>query len=130
MDYIEELLNTCRTTVHTVEGDSSSPSVGVAVKLSFCGDFAGVRAIEGAVCGCPPESMHTVPLASELTSVDDLLSVVRACDCTSTHTQRTARAHQPLRDGRLLPCDCCSFVCDPSTSAAKLSAFEQKLFSL
>eukprot|EP00965_Chrysotila_dentata_P023211 769569-Pleurochrysis_carterae.AAC.1 len=74
--------------------------------------------------------MQAVPHATELTSVDDLISVVSACDCTSTHSQRTARAHQPLRDGRLLPCDCCAFARNPNTSAAELSAFEKKLASL
>eukprot|EP00965_Chrysotila_dentata_P055028 1825826-Pleurochrysis_carterae.AAC.1 len=69
--------------------------------------------------------MHAVPHATELTSVHDLISVFSACDCISTHSQRTASAHQPLCDGRLLPCDCCAFARNPSTSTAELSAFEK-----
>eukprot|EP00965_Chrysotila_dentata_P039467 1312154-Pleurochrysis_carterae.AAC.1 len=35
--------------------------VPVYFELFFTGDFAGVRAIENAICGCAPEAIHIVP---------------------------------------------------------------------
>eukprot|EP00965_Chrysotila_dentata_P049115 1628904-Pleurochrysis_carterae.AAC.1 len=95
LPYIETLLTTGTARVPSISGDASSPLVTVEVELFFCGDFAGVRAIEGAVCGCAPEAMYAVPPLSQLSTVSALRSSVLQCDCQSTFAQRTARAHQP-----------------------------------
>eukprot|EP00965_Chrysotila_dentata_P182959 6041675-Pleurochrysis_carterae.AAC.1 len=39
--------------------DAGAAAVRVAVKLKFTGDFAGVRAIEGSLCGCASIVIHS-----------------------------------------------------------------------
>eukprot|EP00965_Chrysotila_dentata_P224656 6194310-Pleurochrysis_carterae.AAC.6 len=47
------------------------------------------------------------------------------------HDERIARAaHQPLRDGKLASCDCCTFARHPDTSQVELRDFLQKLTAL
>eukprot|EP00965_Chrysotila_dentata_P204600 6182430-Pleurochrysis_carterae.AAC.1 len=72
MGFIEELLRERCAYIPLIQGDSFAQSIRIPVHVYFCGDFAGVRAIEGSVCGCPPDVMHAVPSARDISSIDDL----------------------------------------------------------
>eukprot|EP00965_Chrysotila_dentata_P024581 813929-Pleurochrysis_carterae.AAC.2 len=104
----------------------------VPFELFFTGDFAGVRAIENAICGCSAEAMHCVPTARDVATLAAVKATCRECDCRATVEQRTARAHQPVAEGEpVSPCDCCIFGHDRSSTAqAELEALEGKLTSL
>eukprot|EP00965_Chrysotila_dentata_P195269 6176895-Pleurochrysis_carterae.AAC.2 len=107
LEFIEVLLNKHVVLIHP-GGDSAQAPVPVYFSLYFVGDFAGVRAIEGSICGCNAEASHGVPSAESLSSLEKLKAVVRRCDCRTSSRQRSIRAHEPL-DGQVFPCECCSF---------------------
>jgi len=118
--FIERLL-----TQHTI----CIGGIPVFFKLYFTGDFAGVRAIENCICGCPPEAMHTVPSTEVVATLPALQLTCANCDCKATVAQRTSRAHE-LVDGEVVPCDCCSFGHDHRTATDEHAAFASKLRSL
>eukprot|EP00965_Chrysotila_dentata_P078189 2577643-Pleurochrysis_carterae.AAC.1 len=61
MKLIKELLTEKKFTFQL-----NGKSVVVRVELTFTADFAGVRAIEGQLCGCDSSVLHTVPDAANI----------------------------------------------------------------
>eukprot|EP00965_Chrysotila_dentata_P154863 5117139-Pleurochrysis_carterae.AAC.6 len=126
LPYIENLLVANTALVPSISGDSSLPLISIALELLFCGEFAGVRAIEGVVCYCPSDAMHAVPTPSQLSTLSAHRSSVLQCDYQSTFAQRTARAHQPQPSGEIHACDCCDFALE----RMEVDAFEKRLAAL
>eukprot|EP00965_Chrysotila_dentata_P184517 6091235-Pleurochrysis_carterae.AAC.1 len=60
----------------------------VHFELFFSGDFAGVRAIKNAICGCPPEAMHSVPAAEEVATSSHAAPATVAQHFSSTPSKR------------------------------------------
>eukprot|EP00965_Chrysotila_dentata_P105408 3481192-Pleurochrysis_carterae.AAC.2 len=103
--------------------------IPVHFELFFTGDFAGVRAIENAICGCPPDTMHTVPAAEAIATISALRQTCNLCDCRASVEQRTIRAHEPV-NGKVLACDCCAFGHNRETADDERAAFVAKLQAL
>eukprot|EP00965_Chrysotila_dentata_P164836 5442560-Pleurochrysis_carterae.AAC.2 len=105
------------------EGEAGEPAFAVGsgtvhFELYFTGDFAGVVAIEGSICGCAAEMMHAVPSVTNVADVAALKATVKKCDFRSTPEERTIGAHQPI-DGEVRACDCaCSAFRAQSAHAA------------
>eukprot|EP00965_Chrysotila_dentata_P087476 2888249-Pleurochrysis_carterae.AAC.9 len=107
----------------------SLPAVPVYFSLYFVGDFAGVRAIEGAICGCSPDSSHAGPTIESVSMYDNLTALVRRCDCRLTTAERTAWAHEPV-GGIIVPCSCCDYRHRPERRQAERDAFQGELKAL
>eukprot|EP00965_Chrysotila_dentata_P018391 611882-Pleurochrysis_carterae.AAC.1 len=52
IEEIEEIFATGAIKLQSPGAEAAAPPVRVAVKLKLTGDFAGIRAIEGSLCGC------------------------------------------------------------------------------
>eukprot|EP00965_Chrysotila_dentata_P003358 109428-Pleurochrysis_carterae.AAC.1 len=62
LDLIEQLFNLRYILLQPK--DAGANAIRVAVNLKLTGDFAGIRAIEGSLCGCNREVIHEVPTPS------------------------------------------------------------------
>ena len=101
------------------------------INLKCTGDFAGVRAIEGQLCGCSREVIHQVPTVADVASLASLRALNATCDNTTSAETRHIRSHSPFPGETLpRPCDCCSFGHDSRAAAAQLTQFTQNLVSM
>ena len=111
--------------------DASAASIRCKINLKFTGDFAGVRAIEGQLCGCPREVIHQTPSIDAVSNFAAVQATCATCDNKTSAEIRALRSHMPFPGETLpRPCDCCSFGHTPRTAAAELSAFSKHLAAL
>eukprot|EP00965_Chrysotila_dentata_P193907 6176039-Pleurochrysis_carterae.AAC.1 len=130
LEAIEEMLQL--RSILLRPADAGAAAVRVAVRLKFTGDFAGVLAIEGSLCGCAAIVIHSVPTRNMLATVAALRQTcASSCDNCTLWRVRWARTHTPL-PGKDLPerCDMCQFASNPTTAAAELDTFTGRLAEL
>lgn len=107
------------------------PALSFPINMKCTGDFAGVRAIEGQLCGCSREVIHQVPTTADVASIASMQAINATCDNRTSAEIRAIRSHTPLKGETLpRPCDCCTFGHDKRTAAAQLTAFQHELAML